>query len=62
VNNLIPGLQVSPIIAGPNGAFAYFQFSYIGNTMSGSFASITFWAGDLVNQTNGNTLLPYKLS
>ena len=57
VNNLIPGLVENPVVYSPLGSFAYFVFSYDGNTKSGSHASVTLWPGDAFNQSFG----PYPI-
>ncbi|CAF0876239.1 unnamed protein product, partial [Brachionus calyciflorus] len=57
VNNLIPGLAENPVVYSPVGSFAFFMFSYVANTKSGSHASVTFWPGDLFNVSFGPYLI-----
>ncbi|RNA30190.1 polycystin-1-like isoform X2 [Brachionus plicatilis] len=57
VNNLVPGLAENPVIFSPLGSFAYFMFSYAGDTKSGSHARVTFWPGDMFNQSFGPYLI-----
>lgn len=56
VDDLIPSLLQSPVIFFINSGKADFQFVYNG-TKAGSHAVVTFWPGDLTNNSYG----PFKL-
>jgi hypothetical protein len=57
VDDLIPRLVQSPVIFFVSSGRADFQFVYNGTSKAGSHAIVTFWPGDLKNNSHG----PFKL-